>query len=57
MRVGVLGAKGKVGATMVQAVQAADDLTLSTTLFGYLVVPDGAARAEELRALSAHTAV
>jgi 4-hydroxy-tetrahydrodipicolinate reductase len=29
MRVGVLGAKGKVGATMVQAVQAADDLTLS----------------------------
>jgi 4-hydroxy-tetrahydrodipicolinate reductase len=29
MRVGVLGAKGKVGATMVNAVQAADDLTLS----------------------------
>jgi 4-hydroxy-tetrahydrodipicolinate reductase len=29
MRVAVLGAKGKVGATMVQAVQAADDLTLS----------------------------
>ena len=29
MRVGVLGAKGKVGATMVSAVQAADDLTLS----------------------------
>src|ERR1700736_1098330 len=29
MRVGVLGSKGKVGATMVQAVQAADDLTLS----------------------------
>jgi len=29
MRVGVLGAKGKVGAMMVQAVQAADDLTLS----------------------------
>ena len=29
MRVGVLGAKGKVGATMVQAVQAANDLTLS----------------------------
>lgn len=29
MRVGVLGAKGKVGATMVQAVQAAEDLTLS----------------------------
>lgn len=29
MRVGVLGAKGKVGATMVQAVEAADDLTLS----------------------------
>ena len=29
MRVGVLGAKGKVGATMVQAVQAAADLTLS----------------------------
>ncbi|WP_422748132.1 4-hydroxy-tetrahydrodipicolinate reductase [Mycobacterium sp. WMMD1722] len=27
MRVGVLGAKGKVGATMVQAVEAADDLT------------------------------
>ena len=29
MRVGVLGAKGKVGATMVQAVGDADDLTLS----------------------------
>jgi 4-hydroxy-tetrahydrodipicolinate reductase len=29
MRVGVLGSKGKVGATMVGAVQAADDLTLS----------------------------
>ncbi|OMC50728.1 4-hydroxy-tetrahydrodipicolinate reductase [Mycobacterium sp. IS-2888] len=29
MRVGVLGAKGKVGATMVGAVQAADDLALS----------------------------
>ncbi|MCW2652088.1 MAG: 4-hydroxy-tetrahydrodipicolinate reductase [Mycobacterium sp.] len=29
MRVGVLGAKGKVGATMAQGVQAADDLTLS----------------------------
>ncbi|MGK2880123.1 MAG: 4-hydroxy-tetrahydrodipicolinate reductase [Mycobacterium sp.] len=29
MRVGVLGAKGKVGATMVEAVQAADDLQLS----------------------------
>jgi 4-hydroxy-tetrahydrodipicolinate reductase len=29
MRVGVLGAKGRVGATMVAAVQAADDLTLS----------------------------
>jgi 4-hydroxy-tetrahydrodipicolinate reductase len=29
MRVAVLGAKGKVGATMVGAVQAADDLTLS----------------------------
>jgi 4-hydroxy-tetrahydrodipicolinate reductase len=29
MRVGVLGAKGKVGSTMVQAVQEADDLTLS----------------------------
>ena len=29
MRVGVLGAKGRVGATMVQAVQAADDLELS----------------------------
>jgi 4-hydroxy-tetrahydrodipicolinate reductase len=29
MRVGVLGAKGKVGQTMVAAVQAADDLTLS----------------------------
>jgi 4-hydroxy-tetrahydrodipicolinate reductase len=29
MRVGVLGAKGKVGSTMVHAVQAAEDLTLS----------------------------
>ncbi len=29
MRVAVLGSKGKVGATMVAAVQAADDLTLS----------------------------
>ncbi|BAX91909.1 4-hydroxy-tetrahydrodipicolinate reductase [Mycobacterium shigaense] len=29
MRVGVLGAKGKVGSTMVAAVQAAEDLTLS----------------------------
>src|ERR1700744_2348933 len=29
MRVAVLGSKGKVGTTMVQAVQAADDLTLS----------------------------
>jgi len=29
MRVGVLGAKGRVGATMVAAVQAADDLMLS----------------------------
>jgi 4-hydroxy-tetrahydrodipicolinate reductase len=29
MRVGVLGAKGRVGATMVAAVQEADDLTLS----------------------------
>jgi 4-hydroxy-tetrahydrodipicolinate reductase len=29
MRVGVLGAKGKVGAAMVHAVQAADDLTLT----------------------------
>ncbi|MGV0834780.1 4-hydroxy-tetrahydrodipicolinate reductase [Mycolicibacterium thermoresistibile] len=29
MRVGVLGAQGKVGTTMVQAVQAADDLTFS----------------------------
>jgi 4-hydroxy-tetrahydrodipicolinate reductase len=29
MRVGVLGAKGKVGATMVHAVENADDLTLS----------------------------
>jgi len=29
MRVGVLGAKGKVGATMVRAVEFADDLTLS----------------------------
>ncbi|KWX59907.1 4-hydroxy-tetrahydrodipicolinate reductase [Mycobacterium sp. NAZ190054] len=30
MRVGVLGAKGKVGATMVAGVEAADDLTLTT---------------------------
>src|ERR1700722_1180067 len=29
MRVGVLGAKGKVGSTMVRAGQAAEDLTLS----------------------------
>jgi len=29
MRVGVLGAKGKVGATMVQAVEAAHDLTFT----------------------------
>lgn len=29
MRVGVLGAKGKVGSTMVRAVQAVEDLTLS----------------------------
>jgi 4-hydroxy-tetrahydrodipicolinate reductase len=29
MRVGVLGAKGKVGSTMVSAVQAAEDMTLS----------------------------
>src|SRR6201996_6756316 len=29
MRVAVLGSKGKVGTTMVQAVQDADDLTLS----------------------------
>ncbi|HUO36887.1 MAG TPA: 4-hydroxy-tetrahydrodipicolinate reductase [Mycobacterium sp.] len=29
MRVGVLGAKGRVGATMVSAVAAADDMTLS----------------------------
>ena len=29
MRVGVLGAKGKVGATMVEAVEAADDLTFT----------------------------
>ena len=29
MRVGVLGSKGKVGATMVQAIRDADDLTLS----------------------------
>lgn len=32
MRVGVLGAKGKVGATMVTAVDAADDLTLSAAV-------------------------
>jgi 4-hydroxy-tetrahydrodipicolinate reductase len=30
MRVGVLGAKGRVGATMVQAVEAADDLTFTS---------------------------
>lgn len=30
MRVGVLGAKGKVGATMVQAVEATDDLTFTS---------------------------
>jgi 4-hydroxy-tetrahydrodipicolinate reductase len=30
MRVGVLGAKGKVGATMVAAVEAADDLTFTS---------------------------
>lgn len=30
MRVGVLGAKGKVGATMVHAVESAEDLTFST---------------------------
>jgi len=29
MRVGVLGARGKVGATMVAAVEAADDLTFT----------------------------
>src|SRR6201987_115462 len=29
MRVGVLGAKGKVGSTMAAAVEAAEDLTLS----------------------------
>src|ERR1700749_2795660 len=34
MRVGVLGAKGKVGATMVAAVQAAEDLTLSAQVDG-----------------------
>ncbi len=32
MRVGVLGSKGKVGATMVGAVEAADDLTLSAAV-------------------------
>lgn len=32
MRVAVLGAKGKVGATMVAAVQAAEDLTLSAAV-------------------------
>ena len=32
MRVGVLGAKGKVGATMVQAVEAADDLTFTSAV-------------------------
>ncbi|PRC55907.1 4-hydroxy-tetrahydrodipicolinate reductase, partial [Mycobacterium sp. ITM-2017-0098] len=30
MRVGVLGAKGKVGATMVAGVEAANDLTFTT---------------------------
>ena len=30
MRIGVLGAKGKVGATMVQAVEAAEDLTFTS---------------------------
>ena len=30
MRVGVLGAKGKVGAAMVAGVEAADDLTFTT---------------------------
>ncbi|MDY6871044.1 MAG: 4-hydroxy-tetrahydrodipicolinate reductase [Actinomycetota bacterium] len=30
MRVGVLGAKGRIGATMVRAVEAADDLTFTT---------------------------
>src|SRR5438270_871346 len=34
MRVGVLGAKGKVGSTMVAAVQAADDLTLGADVDG-----------------------
>ena len=29
MRVGVLGAKGRVGATMVQAVESAEDLTFT----------------------------
>ena len=29
MRVGVLGAKGKVGATIVEGVEAADDLTFT----------------------------
>src|SRR5690348_4632032 len=32
MRVGVLGAKGKVGATIVTAVENADDLTLSAAV-------------------------
>lgn len=32
MRVGVLGAKGKVGATMLRAVETADDLTLSAAV-------------------------
>src|SRR3954452_17016100 len=32
MRVGVLGSRGKVGATMVQAVQNSDDLTLSAAV-------------------------
>lgn len=32
MRVGVLGSKGKVGATMVSAVEGADDLTLSAAV-------------------------
>ena len=33
------------------------DLTLHTSLFGELVVPGGAVRAEELRALAAPAAV
>ncbi len=34
MRVGVLGAKGRVGSTMVNAVQVAEDLTLSAEVDG-----------------------